>query len=110
MADDMLQLAESIGMGRAPREVTQRLVGDVLIEKLCPHDSVGDAYLRSENLGPPAPSSSSSSSSSLSSPASPAPCEDADVPRSSCGGSVETLDSASSFWADQLWADPTYLE
>ena len=44
MADDLLMLAEDIGMGRAPIETTQKLVGDALIEMLCPNGT-SDPYL-----------------------------------------------------------------
>ena len=47
MADDLLMLAESIGMGRAPIETTQKLVGDALIEMLCPNGT-SDPYLSGE--------------------------------------------------------------
>ena len=52
MADALLALAEDGGRGRAAPEVTRGLVGDVLIERLCPSDFAGgDAYLGLRGAG-----------------------------------------------------------
>lgn len=94
MTDSLLSLAEDIGMGRASQQVTQCLVGDAHIERLCPSDDATDPYLGTEGIS----SSTHQKSSESADLARKAPCCSY-VPVNSCGTSTSVL-SNSGIWSD----------